>query len=321
MATAMSDTTPSSSDREVAPVSDRETGITNQRGPATSQTPIPESARGSSAGAAFARLVDIMRVLRSPGGCPWDREQTVASLAPFVLEEAHEVIDAIEREDWQTLRGEIGDLIFEGVFLAQVCDERGDFSVADSLGHVIDKLVRRHPHVFPPANAGGTPSRVSSPEKVVEQWEQIKAGERAAANASHVGTLDGIPRSLPALLAAYEIGSRVAAVGFDWEASADVLLKVEEEVAELRSAVTGESSHRAAEEMGDLLFALANLSRKLGIEPEAALRAANRKFTSRFRTLEQEVERSGLRPQDLTLDELEAIWQRVKREEASDTAP
>lgn len=254
-----------------------------------------------------------MRVLRAPGGCPWDREQTPATLAPFVLEEAHEVIDAIEREDWQTLRGEVGDLIFEGVFLAQVCSEHGEFNVAESLRHVAAKLVRRHPHVFPPAGEDAA-AQVSSPGKVVEQWEQIKARERAAANASHAGTLDGIPRSLPALLAAYEIGGRAAAVGFDWEAAADVLAKIEEEVAELRGAVTSESSRRAAEEMGDLLFALANLSRKLGIEPEAALRAANRKFITRFRALEHEVERVGRRPQDFTLDELEAIWQRVKRD-------
>jgi len=155
-------------------------------------------------------------------------------------------------------------------------------------------------------------AEVRTPTEVVEQWEAIKARERAEASASHAGALDGIPRSLPALLAAHEIGTRAAAVGFDWESAPDVLAKIEEEVAELRQAITGETPERAAEEMGDLFFALANLSRKLGIEPEAALRAANRKFTARFRALEERVEQRGKRVQDLSLADLERVWQEVK---------
>jgi MazG family protein len=278
--------------------------------PAGRLTP-PQADPPATAAGEFSRLVEIMRLLRSPNGCPWDREQTLASLAPFVLEEAHEVVEAIERGDLGDLRGEIGDLIFEGVFLAQVCAEDGRFDVADSVRHAGDKLIRRHPHVFAATPHPGSPE-VRSAGEVVEQWEAIKARERADAVASTAGALDGIPRALPSLLAAHEIGTRAAAVGFDWEAATDVLAKIEEEVAELRRALTEDPPERAVEEMGDLLFALANLSRKLGIEPEAALRAANRKFMTRFRAVEETVERAGARMQDLPLDELERIWQQVK---------
>ena len=284
--------------------------ISDPEPPAGRLTP-PAADAPATAGGEFSRLVEIMRLLRSPAGCPWDREQTLASLAPFVLEEAHEVVDAIERGDLDALRGEIGDLVFEGVFLAQLCAEAGRFDIAASVRHVADKLVRRHPHVFLSPQPDAAPA-VRSAGEVVEQWEAIKARERADAAASAAGALDGIPRALPSLLAAHEIGARAAAVGFDWEATTDVLVKIEEEVAELRRALTEESPERAADEMGDLLFALANLSRKLGIEPEAALRAANRKFAGRFRAVEEAVERTGRRMQDLPLDELERVWQQVK---------
>jgi MazG family protein len=273
------------------------------------RVPPPVAEAVPSPGGAFARLVDIMRVLRSPDGCPWDREQTPASLAPFVLEEAHEVVDAIERGDLRGLAGEVGDLIFEGVFLAQLCAEAGVFTAADALHHVNEKLIRRHPHVF---TAEPAAAAVTSATDVVEQWEAIKARERAGAQASRAGTLDGIPRTLPALLAAHEIATRVSAVGFDWTRAEDVVSKIEEEVAELRQAVEDEPPARAAEELGDLLFAIASLARKLGLEPEAALRAANRKFAARFRALEEEVERRGHRVEALPLEELEAIWQAVK---------
>jgi MazG family protein len=284
--------------------------ISDPEPPAGRLTP-PAADAPATAGGEFSRLVEIMRLLRSPAGCPWDREQTLASLAPFVLEEAHEVVDAIERGDLEDLRGEIGDLVFEGVFLAQLCAEDGRFDIADSIRHVADKLVRRHPHVFA-ASAREPSARIQSAGQVIEQWEAIKARERSDAAASVAGALDGIPRALPSLLAAHEIGTRAAAVGFDWEAATDVLAKIEEEVGELRRALAQDTPERAAEEMGDLLFALANLSRKLGIEPEAALRAANRKFMARFRAVEEAVERSGARMQDLALEQLERIWQQVK---------
>jgi ATP diphosphatase len=277
-------------------------------GPRLDAPPAPPT---STPGAELERLVEILQRLRSPGGCPWDREQTLATLSPFVLEEAHEVVDAIDRGDIETLRDEIGDLIFEGAFLAQLCAEDGSFTVADSLRHVNEKLIRRHPHVFA-STSGPAAGAVTSAGQVVEQWESIKARERAGTGKDDHGALGGLARSLPALLAAHEMGSRAAAVGFDWQSTADVLTKIEEEVAELRQALASEPPARAAEEMGDLLLAIANLSRKLGIEPESALRGANRRFTERFRALEREVARSGRRTQDVTLDELEAIWQGVK---------
>jgi MazG family protein len=259
----------------------------------------------STPGEAFQRLVDIMRRLRGPDGCPWDREQTIQSLRGFVLEETYEVLDAIDRGDHATLRGEIGDLLFEGVFLAQVESDEGRFSVADALDDVADKLVRRHPHVFA-ATEG-----VDTPGKVVEQWEQIKAREQTDAGKKRA-LLSGVPKSMPALLRAHEIGTRVAAVGFDWAHTKDVVDKIEEEVSELRDAVAHEGRERAEEEMGDLLFSIANLARKLGIEPESALRKANGKFTKRFTALEAILEQRGTSVHEVTLEELEIVWTEVK---------
>lgn len=269
-------------------------------------------------GARFERLVEIMRILREPGGCPWDREQTLGSLRPFVLEETYEVLEAIDQGSPEALREELGDFLFEAVFLARLSEEAGDFGIGDAIDAICEKLVRRHPHVF--AKPEGGPDLDSA--QVLEQWEQIKAKERAAsgkATKSKVKTtLSGVPKSLPSLLRAYEISARAAAVGFDWARPADVLDKIEEEVAEVRHEVeqglTGHLS-RAEEEMGDLLFAIANLSRKLGIEPESALRRANEKFTARFEAMEHAILDRGQRFGDLTLDEMEAEWQRVKARE------
>jgi len=260
----------------------------------------------SSAGQEFQNLVDIMARLRGPGGCPWDREQTLDSLRGFVLEETYEVLDAIDRGDHDDLRGEIGDLLFEGVFLAQIETDEGRFTISDSLRHITDKLVRRHPHVF------GDRAGVNTPGQVVEQWEQIKAREQQGRGQKQA-LLAGIPRSMPALARANEIGTRVAAVGFDWAKTEDVITKIEEEVAELREAAAHESRARVEEEMGDLLFSIANLARKLGIDPESALRKANEKFTSRFTALEQVFEERGRSIHDATLDEMEEAWQLVKQ--------
>src|SRR5438067_1082134 len=204
----------------------------------------------SSAGEAFQKLVDIMARLRAPDGCPWDREQTLESLRGFLLEETHEVLDAIDRGD------------------------------TDALGAITAKLIRRHPHIFDP---GGRP--LETPGEVVTQWEQIKAQEPHDAGERR-GILRGVPKTLPALLRAYEIGTRVAAVGFDWSRTSEVVDKIDEAVAELRRALASEGRARTEEEMGDLLFSIANLARKLGIEPETALRQANEKFTTRFAALE-----------------------------------
>ncbi len=263
------------------------------------------------AAAEFSRLVDIMAALRAPDGCPWDREQTIDSLKPFVLEETYEVLEAIDHHDHAALREELGDFVFEAVFLAQLEAEAGHFTIADSLQSVADKLVRRHPHVFA-RDAGESP--LDSAGQVRTRWEEIKARERGADTQSKT-LLSGIAPALPALLRAFHIGARVASVGFDWPDAGDVVDKIQEEVGELREVVSAggtiDQTH-AEEEMGDLLFALANLARKLGIEPETALRKANDKFTRRFGTLERSVADSGRAMKDMTLDELEGEWQRAK---------
>jgi MazG family protein len=268
-----------------------------------------------TAGARFDRLVEIMRALRAPDGCPWDREQTHASLRPFVLEETYEVLDAIESGNPATLREELGDFLYEAVFLAQISEEAGQFSIADAVQSISDKLVRRHPHVFARDTDEGRP--VTS-QQVIEKWETMKARERAdgvTAEQPSKTTLSGVPKALPSLLRAYEISARAAAVGFDWSRPADVIAKIEEEVAEVRHEVeAGATGHlsRAEEEMGDLLFAIANLSRKLGIEPEAALRRANDKFTRRFEAMERSFAARGESFAQLSLNQMEEEWQRAK---------
>jgi MazG family protein len=267
-----------------------------------------------AAGREFQQLVDIMARLRGPGGCPWDREQTIESLRGFVLEETYEVLDAIDRGDHDALLGEIGDLLFEGVFLAQVESDDGRFTVADSLRAIAAKLIRRHPHIF-----GTTESKVKTPTQVVEQWEQIKAREQKDAGEERRSILRGVPKAMPSLLRAHEIGTRVAAVGFDWAKSSDVVEKIEEEVSELRRAIEGEGLARAEEEMGDLLFSIANLARKLGIEPESALRKANEKFSARFEAVERAFDARGASVHDATLEEMEKQWGIVKSATAADT--
>jgi MazG family protein len=260
----------------------------------------------------FARLIEIMAVLRSPHGCPWDREQTIDSLKPFVLEETYEVLEAIDRHDHAALCEEIGDFLFEAVFLAQLESEEGHFTIADSLKSIADKLVRRHPHVF--ARDEGEPA-IDSAEKVVTRWEEIKAKERGGPgkNGKKKTLLSGIPVTLPALLRAYEIGIRAKSVGFDWEKTSDVVDKIQEEVDELREVVNAPIDRgRAEEEMGDLLFTIAHLSRQLGIEPETALRKANDKFTERFETMESAVESSGKKMSAMSLDDLESEWHKAK---------
>jgi uncharacterized protein YabN with tetrapyrrole methylase and pyrophosphatase domain len=282
---------------------------------------------------AFAGLVEIMQALRAPGGCPWDRRQTYESLRPFVLEETYEVLEAIDRGDIDALRGELGDFLFEAVFLAQIAADEGRFTIADAIDAINAKLVRRHPHVFgeeaaAAAMPGATRRRAAdrrrapkaarstlrSAAKVLEQWEQIKAREQ-----QHTGVpaslLAGVPRALPSLLRSHEIGTRVASVGFEWPTPADIVLKIEEEVRELREAIdTGDRRH-AHEEMGDLLFSIANLARKLGIEPESALREANEKFTRRFQALERRFDEDQRPLSRASLEEMEEVWRTVKTED------
>ncbi len=270
---------------------------------------------------AFSRLIDIMATLRGPDGCPWDREQTIDTLKPFVLEETYEVLDAIDRHDHAALAEELGDFVFEAVFLAQLESEAGHFTIADSVEAVADKLVRRHPHVFK-RDAGE--AALDTAGQVRTRWEDIKAQERslrlrsgqaASAESSTSSLLSGIAPALPALLRAYHIGVRAGSVGFDWARTTDVVAKIEEEVAEIRGAVSDTEradQDRVEEEVGDLLFAIANLARKLGVEPETALRKANEKFTKRFTAMERMIGMTGRAMKEMTLDELEAEWQSAK---------
>jgi nucleoside triphosphate diphosphatase len=256
-------------------------------------------------------LLAIMARLRAADGCPWDREQTFASIAPFTIEEAYEVADAIERGDRQALKDELGDLLFQVVFHAQIASEAGEFDFEAVAGAIGDKLTRRHPHVF------GSGAKLSA-AKQSAAWEDIKADERASAslNVSH---LDGVPQALPALLRAFKLSKRAARVGFDFEQASQSADKVDEELAELRAAAaangTAAPSPEIFEEMGDLLFAAANLARKLDVDAESALRAANAKFERRFRGMERLAAMRGVVFAELSLDEQERLWQEVKRGE------
>ncbi len=278
------------------------------------------------AAAEFTRLLEIVATLRGPDGCPWDREQTIDTLKPFVLEETYEVLRAIDHHDHAGLREELGDFVFEAVFLGQLESEAGRFTIADSLQHIADKLVRRHPHVFQ-RDAGE--ASLESAAQVRVRWEEIKAEEKAA-RGEHGGApalLAGISPVLPALLRAYHIGIRAASVGFDWAKVDDVVEKIAEEVDELRQVIDAPAvdEARAEEEMGDLLFSIVQLARQLGIEPESALRKANDKFTARFTVMEAAIATSGRRMAEMRLEEMEQEWQRAKvfdaagREDREDT--
>jgi MazG family protein len=278
--------------------------------PSASREAAARTDAPAAAGERFQQLVGIMRTLRSEHGCAWDKQQTLRTLRPFVLQETYELLDALDRGDHDALKHELGDFLFEAVFLAQICEEEGRFSIADSIQSIADKLIRRHPHIF---DADGKASL--TPTQVKQQWEEIKAKERTAAGQPGKTVLSGVPRSMPSLLRAYELSTRAAQVGFDWVKSDDVIDKAEEELRELREAVraSGGKSVEAEEEFGDLLFSLVNVARKLGIEPEAALRVANDKFQRRFDEVERQVVASGRTFRDHTLDELEAHWQVAKK--------
>ncbi len=261
----------------------------------------------------MARLVEIMRRLRDPEtGCPWDIEQDFATIAPYTIEEAYEVADAIEREAWEELKGELGDLLFQSVFHARMAEERGLFGFEDVARAISDKMVSRHPHVF------GDESRDKSAAQQTVDWEKVKAAERAA-KAEH-GVLDGVAVGLPALLRALKLQNRAARVGFDWPSTTEVLDKIVEEARELVEAREEMTEAEQFEEMGDLLFVMANLARHLKIDPEAALRAANSKFTRRFRAIEAALAEDGRRPQDSDLAEMDALWNRAKAAEKAEKA-
>ncbi len=250
----------------------------------------------------FDEVVELMARLRAPNGCPWDREQTHRSLRTYLLEEAYEVLDAIERDDAEALKDELGDLLLQVVFHAQMAREQGRFGIDDVLTGLHEKLTRRHPHVFGEGKA-------DTPQQVVHNWEALKAAERNERGSA----LDGVGAQLPALLEAFQLTRKAAQVGFDWEKPADVLAKLDEEVAEVRQEVRTNENERLEGELGDLLFVVVNLARKLNVDPEVALRRANRKFVERFRHIEGELARQGKRPEDSTLEEMDALWDKAKQ--------
>jgi MazG family protein len=266
------------------------------------------------AGARLDRLMEIMHILRGPDGCPWDREQTLRSLRPFVIEETSELLDALDAGDMDGLREELGDVVFEAVFLAELCAEAGHFALGDALQAAIDKLIRRHPHVFTPEGDRLPPNTEITATGVKAQWDDIKNDERQTAGKPRKTILGGVPRALPALLRAETIGRKVSAVGFDWSNPVDVLDKVDEEVGELREALAtgGPTAPETEEELGDLFFALANLTRKMGLSPEAVLRQANDKFQDRFELMEQTAFDEGHALGDLAFDDLDRRWNEAK---------
>lgn len=256
-------------------------------------------------GRGIDRLLEIMARLRDPKtGCPWDIEQTFATIATYTLEEAYEVADAIDREAWGELKGELGDLLFQTVYHAQMAAEAGHFGFEDVVQTISDKMLARHPHVF------GDASRDKTAEQQSRDWEAQKATERGTAR-----TLDGVARSLPALTRALKLQNRAARVGFDWPSTEEVLDKLVEEAREVVEARDSLTHDALTEEIGDLLFVMANLARHLKVDPEAALRAANQKFTRRFARIEDWLAETGRKPADSTLDEMDALWNRAKAED------
>ena len=257
--------------------------------------------------APFERLVELMRILRAPGGCAWDAKQTHKSLIPYLVEETYEVIDALEQDDSGRLKEELGDLLVQFVFHGEIAQESGKFTIDESIRAVIDKLIRRHPHVF--ADNEQSPDAV----QVRQQWERQKLAEKGPDGRPRL-LLDGIPKSMPALNQAFRLGEKAAGVGYDWRTAEDVLEKVREEVEELAVEVKSRDKQKQAEEIGDLLFVVASLARKLEIDPEQALKISLRKFHERFKYIEKQVLASGKGWQEFTLEQLEAWWVESKRE-------
>jgi tetrapyrrole methylase family protein/MazG family protein len=251
---------------------------------------------------AFDELVQVMKRLRGEGGCPWDREQDHQSLKPYMIEEAYEVLEAIDREDDKELREELGDLLLQVVFHAQIAEEEGRFTVDQVAASIVEKLKRRHPHVF-------SDVKVSGSDEVLQNWEEIKRGE------GKKSVLDGVPAALPALLKARRVQEKVRRVGFDWEAPMDAFDKLNEEIDELKEAVQAGTTEGVEEEFGDVLFSLVNVSRFLDVDAEEALRNTIQKFMRRFRYVEDQVAGRGDRPiQEYSLQELDAFWEQSKKQ-------
>jgi ATP diphosphatase len=284
------------------------------------ENPGFDRARAESTGLSFAEAVGIMERLRGPGGCPWDREQDFDSIRKYTLEETYEVFDAIERRDWAALQDELGDLLLQVLFYAQMASEAGCFSIEDVTRGLSRKLVRRHPHVFGEVAASAAGNSASGltvdgidSKQVLRNWEEIKKLEKPTQPAEQ-GRLDGVSRSMPALSEAAKLGSKAAKAGFDWPDVSGLFDKLREETAELKAELRGDAANteRAREELGDLLFTAVNLARHLKIDAEIALRDANAKFRRRFRDMES---RSSRALEELSADELEALWAAAKEKE------
>jgi nucleoside triphosphate diphosphatase len=258
----------------------------------------------------ISRLIEIMAALRTPGtGCPWDLEQNFETIAPYTLEEAYEVADAIARSDLADLRDELGDLLLQVAFHARMAEERGVFDFGDVVEGITTKLLRRHPHVFGEA-------RGATPDEVKHLWERIKADEKAGrGQPTDGGALAGVPVALPALTRALKLQAKAGTVGFDWNDAMAVLAKIREETDEIEAEIKAGHSARVAAELGDLLFAVVNLARHLDVDPEAALRATNQKFERRFTAIERALAAEGKAPQDATLAEMDALWDAAKAAE------
>jgi nucleoside triphosphate diphosphatase len=253
----------------------------------------------------FDDLVALMTRLRGPEGCPWDRKQTLESLKPFIVEESYEVVDAIDKNDRAALAEELGDFLLQAVFVAEIAREEGSFDIGDVVTAIHEKLVRRHPHVFGDVEA-------KDAEQVLVNWEKLKNEERKAENKS---VLAGVPQALPALLKASRLTEKAARVGFDWRRAEDVLAKIDEETGELREAIAGGNPQNIHDEIGDLLFSIANIARKLDVNAEEALQSANRKFTRRFESMERAVRSEGRNLDQLTLEQMDALWDEAKSAE------
>lgn len=256
-------------------------------------------------GARFERLVAIMARLRAPGGCPWDREQNFDSIKPYTLEETYEVLEAIDRRDYAGLCEELGDFMLQAVFYAQIAQEEGHFSIADSLDAINEKLVRRHPHIFSDGDA-------KTSDQVLKRWEEIKAVEKSERGKVPKGRLDGIPRALPALMEGLKISQKAAKTGFEWPDFDQVLEKFHEETAELAEARARGSQDEIEDELGDLLFTVVNMARWLNVDPEQALRRTNSKFRARFAHVEHALAAQGKTLEQSTLEEMETLWQQAK---------
>jgi MazG family protein len=260
-----------------------------------------------SVGSTFPELVEVMATLLGPKGCPWDREQSLASLRPYLIEECFELVDALDRDDADNHCEELGDLLFQIVFQSALRSQEGRFDVDEVIGGIRDKLVHRHPHVFGDASA-------KDAEEVLSRWEEIKEAEKRAKGVDQSHLLTGVPKAMPSLSRAQKISSKVARVGFDWATPADCLAKVREETLEVEEVMDEGDQARIAEELGDLLFATTALARKLGVDADASLRAANLKFERRFALLEDRLREMGKSPAESNLEEMDAIWNQVKHQ-------